>query len=94
MTSVETMMAKAKPLHPAAVWMLRGLGNVFQKAANRAAESILEDVENTATGVGNRAKSARARIRCVCRCPNCSSAKRIRSEDINDHCATCGVRGK
>jgi len=81
---------KKQQLHPAAAFFLRGFGNVLQKAVNRAAESVLEDVENAADGVGGRARSVRARIKCICRCPNCSMAKKNRSLDPNDHCDRCG----
>jgi hypothetical protein len=79
-----------EPLHPAAAWALRGIGRVFQKAASRAAESFLEDVQEAFEGMASRAKSARARVLCTCTCRECIKARRTRT--VEDHCEKCEAR--
>jgi hypothetical protein len=80
----------AKPLHPAAQQFIVGLSGVVQKALQRAAESVLEDVESAAVNVEDRAKTARVKVRCLCRCTSCIEAKKNRSLNPEDHCNGCG----
>lgn len=79
-----------KPIHPAAAQFIAGLSGVVQKALSRAAESVLEDVETAAGNVEERAKTARVKVRCLCRCTACSQAKKNRSLNPEDHCNGCG----
>jgi len=72
-------------MHPAAQFILRGLGRVATKAVDHATASVAEDIRDFASEIGQRAQRVIDRARCRCTCAKCYIAREHRTE----HCEEC-----
>lgn len=78
-----------EPMHPAAAAVLRGLGGVARRAANKFAASVAEDVGRFAQDIATRANEVVTNARCACNCAQCRQARKYRQPKT--HCSNCGM---